>query len=70
MYSVSTFASLYCTFVCLHVLSRPDLKVILMSATINADLFSRYFGEFNPLCLVGGSSNHSQYITGLFVGLA
>lgn len=24
---------------------RPDLRVVLMSATINADLFSRYFGE-------------------------
>ncbi|KAI4364040.1 hypothetical protein MLD38_020183 [Melastoma candidum] len=24
---------------------RPDLRVILMSATINADLFSRYFGN-------------------------
>lgn len=24
---------------------RPDLRVILMSATINADLFSKYFGN-------------------------
>lgn len=24
---------------------RPDLKVILMSATLNAQLFSQYFGE-------------------------
>ena len=23
---------------------RPNLKLILMSATINADLFSKYFG--------------------------
>lgn len=23
---------------------RPDLRLVLMSATINADLFSRYFG--------------------------
>lgn len=24
---------------------RPDLRLILMSATINADLFSKYFGD-------------------------
>lgn len=24
---------------------RPDLHLILMSATINADLFSKYFGD-------------------------
>lgn len=24
---------------------RPDLRLILMSATINADLFSTYFGK-------------------------
>lgn len=24
---------------------RPDLRLILMSATINADLFSKYFGN-------------------------
>jgi ATP-dependent RNA helicase DHX36 len=24
---------------------RPDLRLVLMSATINADLFSKYFGE-------------------------
>lgn len=24
---------------------RPDLRLILMSATINADLFSKYFGK-------------------------
>lgn len=24
---------------------RPDLKLVLMSATLNADLFSRYFGN-------------------------
>ena len=28
--------------------TRPDLKVILMSATLNADLFSQYFGELEP----------------------
>ena len=27
--------------------SRPDLKVVLMSATINADLFSNYFSIYN-----------------------
>lgn len=25
---------------------RPDLKLILMSATLNADLFSAYFGRY------------------------
>jgi ATP-dependent RNA helicase DHX36 len=24
---------------------RPDLRLVLMSATINAELFSKYFGE-------------------------
>lgn len=24
---------------------RPDLRLILMSATINADMFSKYFGD-------------------------
>ena len=28
------------------LLLRPDLKVILMSATLNAQLFSQYFGEW------------------------
>lgn len=28
---------------------RDDLKVILMSATLNADKFSKYFGEMNEL---------------------
>jgi len=35
---------------------RPDLRLILMSATINADMFSTYFGNSPtmhiPVCLV------------------
>lgn len=27
------------------LICRPDLKVILMSATLNAEKFSQYFGE-------------------------
>lgn len=34
---------------------RPDLRLILMSATINADLFSKYFGNAPtlhiPVCM-------------------
>ena len=46
-----------CSFINVHVLilpmqvsfsmfsfSRPDLKVILMSATLNSEMFSAYFG--------------------------
>jgi HrpA-like RNA helicase len=32
---------------------RPDLKVILMSATLNASLFSRYFKEVPTLEIPG-----------------
>ncbi|CAK9152961.1 unnamed protein product [Ilex paraguariensis] len=32
---------------------RPDLRVILMSATINADLFSKYFGNAPTLHILG-----------------
>ncbi|KAI6673971.1 hypothetical protein NL676_001877 [Syzygium grande] len=32
---------------------RPDLRVILMSATINADLFSKYFGNAPTLHIPG-----------------
>ncbi|KAG9131678.1 hypothetical protein Leryth_009422 [Lithospermum erythrorhizon] len=32
---------------------RPDLRVVLMSATINADLFSRYFGEAPTIHIPG-----------------
>lgn len=32
---------------------RPDLRVVLMSATINADLFSRYFGNCPMLEIPG-----------------
>ena len=52
-------------------LCRPDLKVILMSATLNAELFSQYFGELSetwwPLtvynirvCFVFGCVSWSQ----------
>ena len=32
-------------YVC-FLIPRPDLKLILMSATLNAEMFSQYFGEF------------------------
>ena len=32
---------------------RPDLKVILMSATLNAELFSDYFGDCPVLEIPG-----------------
>ncbi|KAI9020610.1 hypothetical protein DFJ74DRAFT_643980 [Hyaloraphidium curvatum] len=33
---------------------RPDLKVVLMSATLNAELFQAYFGEGTPRLLIPG----------------
>ncbi|XP_030531691.1 DExH-box ATP-dependent RNA helicase DExH1 isoform X2 [Rhodamnia argentea] len=33
--------------------NRPDLRIILMSATINADLFSKYFGNAPTLHIPG-----------------
>lgn len=35
---------------------RPDLKVILMSATLNADLFSSYFNYCPVVEIPGGIS--------------
>ena len=32
---------------------RPDLKVILMSATLNIDLFSNYFGQVSTVHISG-----------------
>ena len=32
---------------------RPDVKLVLMSATINAEQFSQYFGESGWWVLVG-----------------
>lgn len=38
---------LYIIMICIYTgYIRPDLKVILMSATINAELFSSYFSEY------------------------
>ena len=34
---------------------RPDLKLVLMSATLDADLFSRYFAK--PAAPGGGGSS-------------
>ena len=36
----------------LSLFHRPDLKVVLMSATLNADLFSSYFGEWGNKLLL------------------
>ena len=35
---------------------RKDLRVILMSATLNADLFSRYFGAGTPVVEIPGKT--------------
>ena len=34
------------------IIIRPDLKVILMSATINAELFSNYFSKFSIILFI------------------
>ena len=46
------------------MLSRPDLKVILMSATLNAELFSQYFGESDT-----HNNTQSVYCLGVCPGL-
>ncbi|KAJ8972925.1 hypothetical protein NQ317_014875 [Molorchus minor] len=40
---------------------RPDLKVILMSATLNANLFSKYFGEVPVLSIPGKTFHVEQF---------
>ncbi|XP_050298612.1 putative ATP-dependent RNA helicase DHX57 [Anthonomus grandis grandis] len=40
---------------------RPDLKVILMSATLNANLFSQYFGEIPVISIPGRTFPVEQY---------
>lgn len=46
---------------------RSDLRVILMSATINADLFSRYFGNAPTIHIpVWHKSNSSRHLSSMF----
>lgn len=40
---------------------RPDLKVILMSATLNADLFSQYFGGCPVIDIPGKTFPVTQF---------
>ena len=40
---------------------RPDLKLIVMSATINAKMFSDYFSELNGLAKVIGLLGHTSF---------
>ncbi|XP_041352034.1 putative ATP-dependent RNA helicase DHX57 [Gigantopelta aegis] len=40
---------------------RPDLKVILMSATLNAELFSTYFGQCRTIEIPGKTFPVDQY---------
>ena len=43
------------------VKKRTDLKVILMSATLNADLFADYFGGC-PVVEIPGEEDHMAHI--------
>lgn len=36
------------------LVARPDLKVILMSASVNAQQFADYFGSETPVCHIPG----------------
>ena len=36
------------------LVARPDLKVILMSASVNAQQFADYFGSDTPVCHIPG----------------
>ena len=38
--------------------TRPDLKVILMSATVNSELFSKYFNDAPCLNIPGRLFSH------------
>lgn len=40
---------------------RPDLKVILMSATLNASLFAQYFGDIPVVNIPGRTFPVEQY---------
>lgn len=47
------------------MVQRPDLKIILMSATLNADLFSQYFHSCPTIHIPGrvsAASNKSIYV--------
>ncbi|KAJ8969049.1 hypothetical protein NQ314_001949 [Rhamnusium bicolor] len=43
------------------LLLRPELKVILMSATMNSALFSQYFGDIPILSIPGRTFPVEQY---------
>lgn len=48
--------------------ARPDLKIILMSATLNANLFSEYFYDC-PAVHIPGHFSNSPYATFLYLPL-
>ncbi|XP_062339112.1 putative ATP-dependent RNA helicase DHX57 isoform X2 [Osmerus eperlanus] len=43
------------------MVQRPDLKIILMSATLNADLFSQYFNNCNTIHIPGRTFPVDQF---------
>lgn len=43
------------------IFQRPTLKIVLMSATINIDLFCDYFSNLTPVIQVGAFSALMNY---------
>jgi HrpA-like helicases len=43
------------------ILQRPDLKIILMSATLNAEQFAKYYGECPCLNIPGFTYPVKEY---------
>jgi len=43
------------------ILQRPDLKVILMSATLNAEQFAKYYGDCPCLNIPGFTYPVKEY---------
>lgn len=46
------------------MVQRPDLRIILMSATLNAELFSQYFHSC-PIINIPGENGHFYYLVNI-----
>lgn len=46
------------------MIQRPDLRIILMSATLNAELFSQYFHSC-PIINIPGENSHFYYLVNI-----
>lgn len=49
------------------IYQKPDLKLVLMSATINIELFSNYFAKEDVKIIEVSFISHIKYLNGLTV---